>query len=126
MYRILIADDHVLMRKGMRLLIESDPNWEICAEAKDGEEAVRLARSLRPDLAVVDISMPLLNGLEAAQMILRAGLAHRVLLFSTYESPELISEARKIGVHGYVSKAIGEQGLIDAMRSVLNGELVFA
>jgi DNA-binding NarL/FixJ family response regulator len=125
MSRILIADDHAVMRKGLRALIDSEPTWEICGEATDGREAVELAKATNPDLAVIDISMPALNGFQATAEIVKAGLGTRILLFSTHDSPHFIAEAERLGAHGYVSKASGEQQLIQAIASLLRGDCFF-
>src|SRR5262245_63371074 len=92
MPRILLADDHALMRRGMRSLLESEENWEVCGEAATGREAVEMAVRLKPDVAVLDLSMPELTGLEAAKEILQKVPQAEVLIFTMHETEELMRE----------------------------------
>jgi len=102
--RILLADDHEIVRAGVRQLVEKQPGWEICGEASDGREAVALAEKLQPDVVVLDMSMPQLGGLEAARQIKRALPATEVLIFTGEASELVIHEVFKTGARGYILK----------------------
>src|ERR1700733_6414919 len=115
MARILIADDHAMMRKGLRTVIEPHSGWEICGEATTGIEALELAKSLKPDLVVLDVSMPVLNGLEVAHRISRSMPGMKTLLFTMHNSPQFAKDVTKSGAHGYVCKSSGEEVLTRAM-----------
>ena len=93
MVRILLADDHEIVRRGLRGLLEAHPDWEVCAEAENGREAVDRARESRPDVAVLDLSLPELNGLEATRRIRRDSPNTEVLVFTVHDSEELVFEA---------------------------------
>ena len=112
---ILIADDHALIRRGMRTLLESQPNWQVCGEAQNGREALEEARRLKPDLAVLDITMPELNGLEAIARIRKEVPETRVLVLTMHDDKELIQAAVKAGAHGYLLKSDSERDLIVAV-----------
>ena len=103
--RILIADDHEVVRAGVRSLLESQPDCEICGEAVTGHEAVALAQQLKPDVVVLDITMPELNGLHAARQILKTIPDVRVLILSMHESEQLVCEILDTGAHGYILKS---------------------
>lgn len=103
--RILLADNHVAVRRSIRFLLESHSGWEVCGEATTGREAAEHARRLKPDIVLLDISMPELNGLEAAREILRERPETRVVLLSMDQSDELTDEVRRIGAHGVVLKS---------------------
>src|SRR5256714_15044748 len=90
MLRILIADDHEVARQGIRALLESHPGWEVCAEAKDGREAVELANNSKPDIALLDIGMPNLNGLDAARQILAMSPAIRILILTMHDAEQVV------------------------------------
>ena len=104
--RILIADDHDLMRRGVRSLLQSHPGWEICGEAHTGREAVSKAEELKPDVVILDISMPDLNGVEAARRIRTAAPAAEILILSVHYSDQLIREILEAGVRGYLISLI--------------------
>jgi DNA-binding NarL/FixJ family response regulator len=103
--RILLADDHALVRKGLRATIESRAGWSVCGEAATGREAVEMARNLRPDIVVMDLTMPELNGLDATRRILRAAPRTEILILSMHESEQLIHEVLAAGARGYVLKS---------------------
>jgi DNA-binding NarL/FixJ family response regulator len=103
--RILLADDHAAVRRGLRSLLESQPQWKVCGEARTGREAVEQARLLKPDLVLLDVTMPELNGLEAARQILDQSPRTHVLLSSMHQSDELTDEARRSGAEGVVLKS---------------------
>ena len=98
--RLLIADDHEIVRKGLRAILEQQPGWEIVGEARDGREAVALAKERKPDVLVVDISMPSLNGLEATRQMLRQNAETKVLILTMHESDPLIREVLDAGARG--------------------------
>jgi PAS domain S-box-containing protein len=123
--RILIADDHEVMRRGLRGLIESQDEWAVCGEAIEGVEAVRKTRELHPDLVILDINMPGLSGLDAAQQIRRENALTRVLFFTVHDSEQMMREIASTGAQGYVSKARAGQDLVEAVRSVLRGGTFF-
>ena len=118
--RILIADDHDLMRRGIRGLLESYPGWTICAEAKTGREAVAKAEELKPDIAILDISMPHLNGLEAARKIRKASPRTEVLILSMHCSDQLTREVLDAGALGYVLKSDSGRDLAIAIEALAN------
>lgn len=122
MTRILIVDDHEIMREGLKsLLAKSRPEWEICGEAMDGEQAVRQVRDLRPDLVILDISMPRLSGLAASAQMRKQGLGVPVLIFTTHESERLELETRRAGAQGYVLKSQAARDLVEAIDTILAG-----
>src|SRR3977135_4662504 len=101
--RILIVDDHEVLREGVKsLLAKSRPDWEICGEATDGEQAIQLAQELKPDIVILDITMPRMSGLEASSRMKKLGLTITVLIFSTHESERLAVEVRQAGAQGNV------------------------
>jgi len=102
MTRILVADDHDIMRRGIRELLETQQGWEVCAEASTGRQAVELAVKLKPDIAILDIGMPELNGLDAARQIKKSAPRTEVLIFTMHESEQLVREVLSAGALGYV------------------------
>lgn len=124
--RILLADDHKLMRSGLRLLIEQQPDLSVVGEAADGREAVALAKSLRPDVAVMDISMPNLNGIEAAQQITQSHAELAVIVLSMHPDESYVLRALKAGAKGYLLKDSAESDLITAVRAVARGKSFFS
>ncbi|HEX2662706.1 MAG TPA: response regulator transcription factor [Candidatus Acidoferrum sp.] len=124
--RILLADDHKLMRSGLRLLIEQQPDLTVVGEAADGREAVALAGSLRPDVAVMDISMPNLNGIEAAHQITQSHAELAVIVLSMHPDESYVLRALKAGAKGYLLKDSAESDLITAVRAVARGKSFFS
>ena len=120
--RVLIADDHTIVRAGVRLLLEAEPDMEVVGEALTGEEAVRLAENLRPTVALMDIAMPALDGLEATRRIRAGSPDTRVLVLTMHRSDEYFFEVLKAGASGYVLKAADTDELITAIRVVARGE----
>jgi DNA-binding NarL/FixJ family response regulator len=116
--RILIADDHDLVRRGVKTLLESHAGWEICAEAKTGREAVSKAEELKPDIVILDIGMPDLNGMEAARRIRKASPVTEVLILSMHYSDQLIREIVEAGVRGYIVKTDSDRDLIVAVETL--------
>src|SRR5438552_6144900 len=116
--RILIADDHAAVRRGIRALIESHPQWEVCGEATNGREAVELAARLRPDVVVLDVSMPQMNGLDAARRIHREVPDARLLVLTMHEAVQLANEVRRAGADRLVRKSDAHQSLVRAIESL--------
>jgi len=116
--RILLADDHEVVRAGVRLVVEKQPGWEICGEASDGREAVALAGKLKPDVVVLDMSMPELGGLEAARQIKRALPATEILIFTGEASELVIHEVFKTGARGYILKTDLSEHLVAAIHAL--------
>jgi len=118
MIRILIADDHEVVRSGLRKILEAQPNWEVVAEAGDGKDAIHKAAETRPDVAVLDYSLPLVNGIEATRQI-RARLPKtEVLIFTMHDNETLIQELLKAGARGYLLKSDAKRHLIGAIESL--------
>ena len=106
MTRILVADDHEIVLEGIRGLVgRAERDWEIVGEARNGKEAVQMVRSLRPDVVVLDVTMPVMSGLQAAKEIVQSGADCRILIFTMHESERLEPEVRQTGAHGYVLKS---------------------
>jgi DNA-binding NarL/FixJ family response regulator len=120
--RIIIADDHELVREAMRSMLDSEPDLQIIDEAKDGQETIELTRLQRPDLVIMDVRMPKMNGLEATQTIKEELPTTKVLIWSAYEDRVLVSEAVRAGADGYVLKLSPVQEQLDAIRGALRGE----
>ncbi|HEY5142931.1 MAG TPA: response regulator transcription factor [Solirubrobacteraceae bacterium] len=120
--RVLIADDHGIVRGGLKLLLERQADIEVVGEAADGAEAVERALALRPDLAILDVSMPLLTGIQATHEIKRHAPEVDVLVLSMHDDERYVFEALKAGASGYVLKREADQDLVDAVRSVARGE----
>jgi DNA-binding NarL/FixJ family response regulator len=119
MPRVLIVDDHPAIRRGVQGILHSFPEWELCGEADNGQEAIRLAEALKPEIIIMDVSMPVLNGLEATRII-RGSLPNtKVLLLTLHSSSELVRSAFRAGARGYVLKSDAEQELIRALNIVL-------
>ena len=116
--RLLIADDHSIVRRGLRALIESQPGWEVCGEAADARQAIEKAKQLRPDLVIMDISMPGLNGLEATRRIIRSAPQIQVLVLTVHDSPEIIDRVLAAGARGYVLKSDADRDLVAAVEAV--------
>lgn len=121
---VLLADDHTLFRQGLRGLIEHEPDMVVVAEAESGAEAVQLAARLHPDVALLDISMPLLDGIEAGKRIMIESPDTRVLLLSAYDSAEYVRRALQSGASGYLLKNVDMSMLAGSVRLVARGELV--
>ena len=120
--RILLADDHGLVRRGLRLILDAQPDLEVAAEASDGAEAMTLALSEEIDLAILDISMPRMTGLQAARELQQRRPDVRVLILSMHESEQYLYEALRAGASGYVVKTVADRDLVEACRATLRGE----
>jgi len=124
--RILLADDHKLMRSGLKALIEQQPDLTVVGEADDGRQAVALAASLKPDLLVMDIGMPNLNGIEAAHQITQANPATAIVILSMHSDESYVLRALKAGAKGYLLKDSAESDLIRAVHAVAGGKSFFS
>jgi DNA-binding NarL/FixJ family response regulator len=125
--RILLADDHEIVREGIRTLIaRSRPEWEICGEARDGEEALEAVRNLKPDVVILDVTMPKMSGLEAAPRIAKLGVGCRILMFTMHDSERLASEVRQAEAQGLVLKSQAARDLIRAVDRLLDGGTFFS
>jgi NarL family two-component system response regulator LiaR len=122
--RILIADDHAVVREGTRRILEQEQDLEVVAEARDGEEAVRLATGLKPDVAIIDIAMPRLDGIEATKQIKATCPTIAVLILTAYDDDQFIFSLLEAGAAGYMLKSVRGSELIDAVRAVHAGESV--
>lgn len=122
--KVLIADDHAVVREGTRRILEQEPDMEVVGEAGDGEEAVNLATSLKPDVAIIDIAMPKLDGIEATRRIKAAWPSINILILSAYDDDQFIFSLLEAGAAGYLLKSIRSRELIDAIRAVYSGESV--
>jgi two-component system, NarL family, response regulator NreC len=116
--RILIADDHEVVREGARILLEREAGWEVCGTAKTGREAIEQAEKLRPDVVVLDMGMPDLNGLDATRQIKRILPKTELLIFTAHEQEELIQEVFEAGVKSYILKSDAGLHLVDAVRAL--------
>jgi DNA-binding NarL/FixJ family response regulator len=124
--RILIVDDHEIVREGLIWhLTKSRPDWDICGEATDGEQAIQLTRELKPDIVILDITMPRISGLEACSRMRKLGLTIPVLIFTTHDSERLATEVRDAGAQGYVLKSQAVRHLVQAIDTILAGGTFF-
>ena len=122
--RILIADDHEIVRQGVRAVLEQQAGWVVCGEASSGREAVTKAIDLQPDIVVLDVSMPELSGLEATRQIRRAVPA-KIVILSVHESDQVVTEVLDAGAQGYVLKTDAGRTLVEAIRALLGGKDFF-
>lgn len=122
---ILIVDDHEVVRRGLRVLIEPHPGWEVCGEATNGHEAIEKAKKLKPDMVVMDIGMPELNGLEATRRILKDLPKTPVLILTMHESTQLIRDVLGTGAQGYVLKSAAGRDLVNAIEALSKHEAFF-
>ncbi len=120
--RILLADDHALVRRGLRLILDSEPDLLVVAEAGDGAEAVARTRNGDVDLAILDIAMPRMTGLQAAREMSRLAPGVRILMLSMYDNEQYLFEALKAGASGYVLKSVADRDLVEACRAAMRGE----
>lgn len=123
--RILIADDHEVARRGIRALLESHPGWEVCGEASDGREAVNAANRLKPDLVLLDIGMPSLNGLDATRQILAAAPDTRVLILTMHDSEQVVREVLAAGARGFLLKSDAGRDLVAAVEALQHHRTFF-
>src|ERR1700691_5203447 len=123
--RILVADDHEVARKGIRSVLEDHPGWEVCAEAKDGREAVELAAELKPDVLLLDIGMPNLNGLDATRQILTTAPEARILILTIHDSEQVVREVLAAGARGFLLKSDAGRDLMAAVEALQNRRTFF-
>lgn len=126
MIRIILADDHAVMRRGLRLILEQQEDFEVVGEASDGREAINLAESVKPDVAVLDITMPNLNGIEAAHQISTRQLGVSTIVLSMHADESFVLRALKAGARAYLLKESAEGDLINAVRLVSEGKSFFS
>ena len=119
MPRVIVVDDHAVIRRGVQGILHSFPEWELCGEAENGEEGVKLAQSVKPEVVIMDVSMPGLNGLEATRIIHQLLPDTKILLLTLHSSTELVRSAFRAGARGYVLKSDAEQELVRALNIVL-------
>src|ERR1700723_3551247 len=124
-FRILVADDHELVRRGIRVLLENHPGWEVSAEAKDGREAVERASELKPDLVLLDIGMPNLNGIDAARQILATCPPTHILILTMHYSPQVVQEVLAVGARGFLLKSDAGRDLVTAIDAVQHNRTFF-
>jgi DNA-binding NarL/FixJ family response regulator len=124
--RLLLADDHTVVRQGLRKVLEDRPEWEVVAEAGDGREAVRLAEMHKPDVAIVDVAMPLLNGIETTRQISRKSPTTRVLVLSMHADEAYVTQILQAGATGYLLKDSADVDLIQAVAAVAKGTSFFS
>jgi len=123
--RILVADDHEIVRGGLVSLIKSHPGWEVCGEAQDGREAVEKAKELRPDIVILDIGMPNLNGLEATRQILHRTPVSKILILTIEEGDELVRAVLHAGARGFVLKSDASRDLVTAVEALQSNKTFF-
>lgn len=123
--RLLVADDHQIVRTGVRSLLEAETGWQVVAEAADGREAVAKTAELRPDVVLLDIGMPVLNGLEAACQIVESGSRAKILMLTVHDSDAMIHKALAAGIRGYIFKTDAARDLVNAVKDVQDGNTFF-
>jgi len=119
MPRVLIVDDHAFIRRGVQTILHAFPEWEFCGEAENGKDAIRLADELRPEVIIMDVSMPGLNGIEATRAIRKTQPGVKIVLLTLHESSELLRSAFRAGARGYLLKTDAEQELVRALTVVI-------
>ncbi len=119
MPRVLIVDDHAFIRRGVETILQSFPEWEVCGEASNGSDAVQLANQLNPEVVLMDVTMPGMNGLEATRIIRKQHPEVKVILLTLHESSEVLRSGFRAGANGYLLKADAEEELMKALRVVV-------
>ena len=120
--RILIVDDHTVLRKAVRRLLESRSEFEVCGEAEDGSQAITMAAEVKPDVVILDIVMPIMNGFDAARKIKVVSPHSQIVILSSHKDKQLLQEARDVGAVCYVPKSDAGRELIDAIKAAARGE----
>jgi len=123
--RIMLADDHEIVRRGLCALLSAQPDWEVCGEASHGREAVEKALELHPDVVIVDIGMPMLNGLEATRQILKADPKIKVLILTLHDSDQVVQEVLNAGARGFLLKSDAARDLVAAVEALRRGKIYF-
>jgi len=123
--RILIADDHEVVRRGLCMLLQTHEGWEVCGEAKDGREAVEKAKQVRPDVVILDVGMPNLNGLAATRQLLQQNPQQKVIVLTITDSDQVIREALDAGARGFVLKSDAARDLISAVEALQHNRMFF-
>src|ERR1700732_4931331 len=121
MPRVLVVDDHAFIRRGVQTILDPFPEWELCGEADNGNDAIRMAEELKPEIIIMDLSMPGLNGIEATRAIRKTQPAMKIVLLTLHESAELVRSAFRAGARGYLLKTDAEQELGKAL-TVVTGQ----
>ena len=124
--RILLADDHAVVRQGLRKILEERPDWKVIGEAGDGREAVRLAEELTPDVGIIDIGMPLLNGIEATRQIVKRSPTTRILVLTMHADEAYVHQVLQAGATGYLLKDSADVDLVQAVSAVSRGKSFFS
>src|SRR3954447_6070287 len=124
-FRILIADDHEVVRKGLMALLQSQHDWQVCGEAGDGREAVDKAQQLKPDVVILDIGMPGLNGLKATRQILKSNPQARVLILTLHDSDQVVREVLNAGARGFLLKSDAARDLVAAVEALRRDKTYF-
>jgi two-component system, NarL family, nitrate/nitrite response regulator NarL len=119
--KIMLVDDHEVVRRGLRTILSARPEWQICGEAENGKQAVDMAVHLQPDVIILDVTMPVMSGLEATQELRKLNLERRVLIFTMHDAKSLVRTLQKAGAGGYVIKSRAAQDLIHAVEALLDG-----
>ena len=119
MSRVLVVDDHAFIRRGVQSILHAFPEWELCGEADNGADAVRLSEALKPEVIIMDISMPGLNGIEATRAIHKNHPETKVILLTLHDNDELVRSAFRAGARGYLLKIDAEKELVQALRDVV-------
>ncbi|HUL35687.1 MAG TPA: response regulator transcription factor [Candidatus Eisenbacteria bacterium] len=119
MPRVLIVDDHAFVRRGVQNIVDSFPDWELCGEASNGGDGVRMIEELRPDVVLMDVSMPGMDGIEATRAVRKGNSRIKIILITLHESVELLRSGFRAGANGYLLKADAEEELINALRIVI-------
>ena len=123
--KILIVDDHEVVRQGIRTILRSRPQWEVCGEAVNGKDAIEKAKSLDPDVIIMDITMPEMSGIEATREITKLKLRPAVLVFTMHESKNLAVTVQEAGARGFVLKSHAARDLLDALEALMKGGTFF-
>ena len=126
MVRILLADDHDVVRRGLKALLQERADWEVCGEALSGRQAVELAREMRPDIAIVDLMMPDLNGLETTRQIRKVSENTQVLIFTMHHNEALVHDVLDAGARGYLLKTDGERHIVAAVETLMKRQPYFS
>jgi DNA-binding NarL/FixJ family response regulator len=125
-FRILVADDHPIFRVGLCALLRSHPGWEICGEAADGQDAMEKCMLLKPDLLILDLGMPKLNGVDAARQILKDNPAQKILILTDVEAERVLHDCLQVGVRGWVHKSDGTSDLVTAVEALQRHNCIFS